>query len=132
LILNRYLCTIVFFIFDDRRLKAMEIQEFIQNYREAFGSKAQLPLLFGYSNKPVADTAKIGGLTTYQLNLIRAICDGHHTDFGKSEVTSKFDLGTRSYLVKLKNILVEKEIIEITESGCYLSDPLFEYWFKRP
>lgn len=45
----------------DRRLKAMEIEEFIQNYREAFGSKTQLPLLFGYSDKPVADTAKIGG-----------------------------------------------------------------------
>ena len=74
---------------------------------------------------------KTEGLTTYQLNLIRAICDGYHTDFGKSEVTSKFDLGTRSYLVKLKNVLVEKEIIEITESGCYLADPLFEYWFKR-
>jgi len=39
----------------------MEIEEFIQNYREAFGSKAQLPLLFGYSDKPARDTAKIGG-----------------------------------------------------------------------
>lgn len=74
---------------------------------------------------------KTEGLTTYQLNLIRAICDGYHTDFGKSEVTSKYDLGTRSYLAKLKTVLVEKEIMEITESGCYLADPLFEYWFKR-
>ena len=39
----------------------MEIKEFIQNYREAFGSKASLPLLFGYSDTAVADTAKIGG-----------------------------------------------------------------------
>lgn len=39
----------------------MEIKEFIQNYREAFGNKAPLPLLFGYSDKPIAKTEKIGG-----------------------------------------------------------------------
>ena len=39
----------------------MELQEFIKSYREAFGENAQLPLLFGYSDTPVADTAKIGG-----------------------------------------------------------------------
>ena len=39
----------------------METKEFIHNYREAFGSKAPLPLLFGYSNKPIDATEKIGG-----------------------------------------------------------------------
>ena len=39
----------------------MEIQEFIECYKEAFGSQAQLPLLFGYSNQPIAQTEKIGG-----------------------------------------------------------------------
>ena len=39
----------------------MEIQEFIEYYKEAFGSNAQLPLLFGYSDKPIANTEKIGG-----------------------------------------------------------------------
>lgn len=39
----------------------MDLQEFIINYRDAFGSKAQLPLLFGYSNEPIAHTEKIGG-----------------------------------------------------------------------
>ncbi|WP_281698608.1 DUF169 domain-containing protein [Hallella colorans] len=39
----------------------MEIKEFIQNYKEAFGSNAPLPLLFGYSEKPIAATKKIGG-----------------------------------------------------------------------
>ena len=39
----------------------MELQEFIESYREAFGENAQLPLLFGYSDTPVADTATIGG-----------------------------------------------------------------------
>ena len=39
----------------------MELKEFIQSYREAFGANAQLPLLFGYSDTPVAQTEKIGG-----------------------------------------------------------------------
>lgn len=33
--------------------------------------------------------------------------------------------------VKLKKALVEREIIEISETGsCYIADPLFEHWFK--
>ena len=39
----------------------MDLKGFIESYREAFGARAQLPLLFGYSNQPLADTAKIGG-----------------------------------------------------------------------
>ena len=39
----------------------MELKEFLACYREAFGENAQLPLLFGYSDTPVAQTAKIGG-----------------------------------------------------------------------
>ena len=68
-------------------------------------------------------------LTSYQLNLIRAICQGYHDDFGSKEVTSRFELGTKSNLIKLKNALVEREIIEITEDGCFIADPLFERWF---
>lgn len=64
-------------------------------------------------------------------NLIRAICAGYHDDFGKKEVTSQYDLGSRSNLVKLKKALIEREIIEQTEEGLYISDPLFELWFKR-
>lgn len=70
-------------------------------------------------------------LTTYQMNLLRAICSGFHEDFGKKEVTSQYDLGSRSNLVKLKKALIEREIIEQTEDGLFISDPLFERWFKR-
>lgn len=69
-------------------------------------------------------------LSSYQLNLIRAICAGYHDNFGKSEVTSCFNLGTRSNLPKLKKALIEREFIEETESGLFLSDPLFGVWFK--
>ena len=70
-------------------------------------------------------------LTTYQMNLLRAICSGFHEDFGKKNVTSHYDLGSRSNLVKLKKALIEREIIEQTEDGLFISDPLFERWFKQ-
>lgn len=70
-------------------------------------------------------------LSTYQLNFIRAICSGYHDDFGKKEVTGRFELGSRSNLVKLKKSLTEKEIVETTDEGYSLADPLFALWFKR-
>ena len=39
----------------------MTTQDFITLFQEAFGKKVQLPLLFGYSDKPIANTEKIGG-----------------------------------------------------------------------
>ena len=70
-------------------------------------------------------------LTTYQLNFIRAIAAGYHKDFGKKEVTSQFNLGTRSNLEKLQKAIVEREIADYDETGYSLTDPLFEIWFKR-
>ena len=49
----------------------MELKEFIESYREAFGDSAQLPLLFGYSDEPVAPTAKIGGCFFKGLQQVR-------------------------------------------------------------
>ncbi len=39
----------------------MDTLQFLHDYREAFGPKGALPLLFGYSDQPVATTEKIGG-----------------------------------------------------------------------
>ncbi len=70
-------------------------------------------------------------LTAYQLNLLRAISQGYHDDFGKKQVTSRFDLGSRSNLQKIKKALVDREIIIIKEDGCFMADPLFQKWFSR-
>ena len=94
-----------------------------QNFREGLDATlAQVAPLF------IEQTAN---LSSYQLNFIRAICAGYHTDFGKREVTNHFSMGTRSNLPKLKTVLIEREFIEETESGLFLSDPLFAIWFKQ-
>lgn len=50
----------------------MEINTFIENYREAFGEKAELPLVFWYSNAPASQTTKINGCLFKCLPEVRA------------------------------------------------------------
>ncbi len=71
------------------------------------------------------------GLSTYQLNFIRALCAGIHTDFGRKDVNEQFPLGTKSNIVRIKDALTEKELIEERPDGIYLSDVVFEMWFNR-
>lgn len=49
----------------------MKTNEFINKYREAFGEKAELPILFWYSNIPVAKTEKINGCFFKGLKSVR-------------------------------------------------------------
>lgn len=70
-------------------------------------------------------------LTTYQMNLLRAICCDHHADFMRSEVTDRFPLGTRNNLPRILNALKERELIEMCNDGSYdISDPMFKLWFR--
>lgn len=49
----------------------MEIQKFIQNYREAFGEAAELPIVFWYSDEEIGHTEKIGGCFFKGLKEVR-------------------------------------------------------------
>lgn len=49
----------------------MGIKEFIDDYREAFGSKAPLPLVFGYSDRELSHTEKTGGCLFKTLQMAR-------------------------------------------------------------
>lgn len=72
------------------------------------------------------------GLTTYQMNLMRAICAGVHKDFAKSEVTDRFPLGTRNNLTRILSALTERELIEMQNDGTYdIADPMLKIWFRR-
>lgn len=73
----------------------------------------------------------IAGLTSYQMNFLRAICAGFHSDYNSKEVCSKFDLGAKSNITRLKNALHEKEIIEIQNKETFIADPVFALWFRR-
>ena len=49
----------------------MNVDLFIQNYKEAFGEIVELPIVFGYSNSPLVETEKINGCFLKGLRLVR-------------------------------------------------------------
>lgn len=73
----------------------------------------------------------IKDLTAYQLNFIRAICNGVHSDFGSKFVLEEYNLGTKSNISRIKTALRDRELIEINKDGIYLEDPVFSIWIKR-
>lgn len=71
------------------------------------------------------------GLSSYQLNFLRAVCSGIHTNFGSQTVQARFPMGTKSNIDRIKKSLIEKELITKDKDGIRLADAVFELWFKR-
>lgn len=75
--------------------------------------------------------AQTGHLTTYQVNFLRAIVDGVHQDFAKTEVRDTYHLGSYSNIVRLKKALEEAELTQTTPDGIFFADPVLEVWFRQ-
>ena len=82
--------------------------------------KNQLSLLF----VGLAET-----LTTTQLYFLRAIIDGE-TVFGQENL-KKYRLGTSANIIRIKDALLSKEIIDITAKNIEIQDPVFKLWLKE-
>lgn len=74
---------------------------------------------------------QIENLTAYQMNFLKAVAKGVHTDFTSKEVLSTYDLGSKSNVSRIKTMLTQKELIEKTPNGIVLTDPVFELWFTK-
>ena len=70
-------------------------------------------------------------LTSYQLNFLRAVLDGVNQSFGESAIREQYNLGSPSNIARLKQALIDKELIEQTESGIIIGDPVLRFWLKR-
>lgn len=73
---------------------------------------------------------QIAPLTGYQLNALRAIRDGHHTDLGERAIRDEYDLGSSSNIPRLKSALLEHDLIEQDGREVFISDPVFAKWLK--
>ena len=70
-------------------------------------------------------------LTTYQMNFLRAIISGVHKDFGTAAIREEFHLGAPSNIIRIKTALTERELIDSTQDGNIIADPVMKEWLKR-
>ena len=70
-------------------------------------------------------------LSAYQMNLLKAIVSDIHSGFNEKRVRSMFDLGSPSNLVRLRDALIDRDLIYSEMRQLYLTDPVFGLWFKK-
>ncbi|MGN1233058.1 MAG: hypothetical protein ACI4UJ_06365 [Candidatus Cryptobacteroides sp.] len=70
-------------------------------------------------------------LTTYQMNFLRAVIDGIHSEFTTQETLQKYQLGSSANVSIVKRALVKKELIEIEKRNVVIPDPIMVVWLKR-
>lgn len=71
-----------------------------------------------------------GGLSGYQMNFLKAIAAGQHNQFTSVSVLREYQLGSKSNVERIQNVLREKDYIVSTPDGFFLSDPIMELWLK--
>ncbi len=67
--------------------------------------------------------------TTTQINFLRAVVDGIK-QFSAKETIDTYQLGTSANVGRLKQSLINKEVIDQVDGGVSIQDPLFSAWFK--
>lgn len=71
-------------------------------------------------------------LSAYQMNFLRALANGVHTGFTRSEILDTYQLGTAANISRLKKALTEKDLIMMTvPKKLEISDPILTLWLKR-
>lgn len=70
-------------------------------------------------------------LSGYQMNLLKAIVSGIHSGYNEKRVRSMFDLGSPSNMVRLRDALIERDLIYSEMQQLQLTDPVFGLWFKK-
>jgi len=89
---------------------------------ESFQSiKNQLSLLF---------VGQIETLTSTQINFLKAVLSGE-TAFTSQQNLKKYRLGSSANIIKIKNALISREIIDIQTKKVDILDPIFKLWLKE-
>lgn len=70
-------------------------------------------------------------LTTYQMNFLRAIINGVHSEFTTQETLHKYQLGSSANVNIVKQALIKKELIEVEKRQVVIPDPIMAVWLKR-
>ncbi len=74
---------------------------------------------------------EIESLSTTQINFLRAITDNISNNFSSTKIIHEYNLGTSGNVIKIKNALIKKEIIDVIKHKPIILDPAFELWLKK-
>lgn len=69
-------------------------------------------------------------LTNAQYNFLKALAGGIHTGLSSKDVVHTYKLGTSANVLKIKKVLIQKELID-DQQGIYFLDPVYQLWFKK-
>lgn len=72
----------------------------------------------------------VEGLTTYQLNFLKALCSGME-NLHSREAIEMFSLGTTATIQRSIQALLQKDVIDVMGKEITLVDPAFKWWFKK-
>lgn len=70
-------------------------------------------------------------LTTYQMNFLRAVINGVHSEFATQDVLQKYQLGSSANVSTVKRALVKKELIEVEKRQVVIPDPVMKVWLQK-
>ncbi len=73
----------------------------------------------------------IDALTSYQINMIRAIADGHTNDLSTKSVIDEYNLASTANVASMRKSLEARELIEVQGKSYAISDPLFAKWVYK-
>lgn len=74
---------------------------------------------------------KTDTLTAYQMNFLRALADGIHTNLSSIPVIQQYSLGSSSNVAIIKKSLIDKDIITIENKEIHFSDPIMAAWLRQ-
>jgi len=72
-------------------------------------------------------TGLVDSLSARQINLLRALIDGQ--EYLSAQATIKtYNLGTSANVIRIREALVNREIIDASGGGIQFLDPVFKHW----
>jgi hypothetical protein len=74
--------------------------------------------------------AQVESLSTTQLNLLKAVASGER-QITSVRAMQEFKLGTSNNIIKNREILIKKDILQFSQGDFEWLDPVFLLWFLR-
>ena len=71
------------------------------------------------------------GLSSYQMNFLKALAAGETGDFTSATILKKYNLGSKSNISRIQETLIKKELIEKAGRLVSIADPVFRLWMLR-